>query len=119
MLCLDTYALVEISKGNKRFSALLNEEFAITDFTMAEFYALFYKESREDTAKYWHDKLSPYCRQVSRSTIIKALKYRVDNRKENLSVFDCVGYIFSLENNLKFVTGDQAFKYKEGVMFIQ
>ena len=46
------------------------------------------------------------------------MKYRIDNKKENLSIFDYVGYIFALENNLKFVTGDKAFKNKEGVVFV-
>ena len=119
MLCLDTYALVEISKGNPKFSILLNKDFVIADLTMAEFYALLYEEHDEKTADYWHSKLESYCRPVSRSILIKALKYRVDNKKENLSIFDCMGYIFSLENNLRFVTGDKAFEYKEGVEFIK
>ena len=51
--------------------------------------------------------------------MIKALKFRVDNKRENLSIFDCIGYIYSLENNLKFVTGDKFFKNKEEVLFIQ
>ena len=119
MLCLDTYALAEISKGNPKFSILLNREFVIADFTMAEFYALLYKEHDEKTADYWHNKLEAYCQSVSRNILIKALKYRVDHKKENLSIFDCVGYIFSLENNLRFVTGDKAFEHKESVEFIK
>ena len=119
MLCLDTYALVEIGKGNPKFSVLLGKDFVITDLTMAEFYSLFYKENDERKAKYWYNKLSGYCRSVNIEILIKALKYRVDHKKENLSIFDCIGYIFSIENNLRFVTGDKAFEYKEGVEFIK
>jgi hypothetical protein len=50
--------------------------------------------------------------------MIKALKFREENKKENISVFDAFGYIYSRENNFKFVTGDKAFKSREGVEFI-
>lgn len=119
MLCLDTYALIEIRKGNPKFSFLLNKEIIITDLTMAEFYSVLYRENDENTAIYWHKKLEFYCRAVSRNILIRALKYRIDNKKEGLSIFDCIGYIYAEENNMKFVTGDKAFKDKEGVMFIQ
>ena len=118
MFCLDTYALAEIGDGNPKFIEFLSKEVTITDLTLAEYYSVLYRDSKEDKAIYWHSRLASFCRQVSRDILIKALKYRIDNKKENLSIFDCIGYIFSLENNMKFVTGDRAFKNKEGVMFI-
>ena len=119
MFCLDTYALAEIGNGNPKFSEFLNKEFIITDLTMAEYYSVLYRDGKEDKAIYWHNRLSSFCKSVSREILIKALKYRIDNKKEDLSIFDCMGYIYALENNLKFVTGDKEFKNKEGVMFIQ
>ena len=117
--CLDTYALVEIGRNNPDFTGLLNQDFVITDLTIAEFYLFLYKEGNEDLARYWLKKLESFYRNVSRNVLIKSLKYRADNKKENLSIFDAVGYIYSLENGLKFVTGDRAFKNKEGVLFIK
>jgi len=117
MLCFDTYILVEIKQDNPDFMKFLDQEFIITDMTMAEFYIIVYKEKGQSEADYWHKKFVSYCRPVSREILIKALKYRIDNKKENLSIFDCVGYIYALENNLKFVTGDKAFKNKESVLF--
>lgn len=119
MLCLDTYALMEIKQANPKFIHLLNEEFVITDMTMAEFYIVLYKEKDEHEAEKWLNKLEMYCKPVNIRILIKALKYRIDNKKNNLSIFDSVGYIFSLENNLTFVTGDQEFKNKKGVLFIK
>lgn len=119
MNVLDTYALVEIKLGNPKFCQLLNQTFVITDLTMAEFYIVIYKEEGEEEAKEWHKKLSFYCRPINRNLLIKTLKYREDNKKDKLSIFDAVGYIYSRENNYKFVTGDKAFKFKEGVEFIQ
>jgi len=119
MNVLDTYSLVEIKKGNPNFSYLLNEPFLITDPTMAEFYIVIYKEEDEKEAEHWHKKLSFYCKPVSRDIFIKALKYREDHKKDNLSIFGSIGYIYSQEHNHKFVTGDKAFKYKENVIFIK
>ena len=119
MLCLDTYALVEIWRGNPAFLRLFNENFVITDFALAEFYIFLYKQEKEKEADSWNETLSVYSRSISRSTLIKSLKYRYDNKKENLSIIDSVGYIYALENELKFVTGDKAFKGKDNVLFIQ
>jgi hypothetical protein len=119
MLCLDTYALVEINNGNPRFTSILKQDFVITDLTMAEFYADLYRKYNEKTADYWHKKLSPFCRAVPREILVKAVKFRIDNAKSNLSFFDSAGYIYSLENSFKFVTGDKEFEKKEGVLFIK
>ena len=118
MLCLDTYALVEIGLDNPKFTHILNENFVITDLTMAEFYSLLYRQGNEEMAQHWYDKLKNSLAATNVDILIKALKYRIDNKKDNLSIFDCVGYIFSLENNMKFVTGDKAFKNKENVIFV-
>lgn len=119
MKCLDTYALVEISNGNPLFAHLLNENTIITDLTMAEFYGDLYRKYNIKTADYWHRKLSSICRTVPREILLKAVQYRIDRKKQNLSFFDCVGYLFALENNFTFVTGDKEFQHKEKVEFIR
>jgi len=110
---------MEIMRGNHKFLNFINQDFVITDLTIAEFYSVLYREGNEKIARHWYNKLSFYYRPVSNEILIKALKYRIDNKKDNLSIFDCVGYLYSLENNLKFVTGDIKFKHKPGVLFIQ
>jgi len=118
MKCLDTYALVEIHNDNPKFSNLLNEEIVITDITMAEFYTDLFKKYNQQTADYWLKKLKSICKPLSLDTLIKASIFRHINKKENYSYFDAVGYIYSQENNMIFVTGDKAFKNKNGVEFI-
>ena len=117
MLCLDTYALVELETINPKYSFLLNKDFVIPDTTMAEFYTVLLQKHDERTADYWHRKFSAFCRPVSREVLIKAVKFRKENR--GMSFFDCVGYMFALENNIKFVTGDKAFKGRKGVEYVK
>ncbi len=119
MKCLDTYPLVEIFNGNPGFSHLLNEDIVITDLTMAEFYSLLYRDQGSSIADYWHKKLSFHCKPVPRETLLKAVRFRQNNKKQNLSFFDCVGYMFALDNRMIFVTGDKEFENKEGVEFIK
>ena len=119
MKCLDTYALVEIADGNPTFSTLLDGNSMITDITMAEFYADLYKKFGVSTAHYWRRKLVSLCRPVSGDILIKAVVYRIEHKQQNLSFFDCVGYMYALENEMLFVTGDKEFKEKSHVLFMQ
>ena len=51
--------------------------------------------------------------------MIKAVQFQYNNKKRNFSLFDCVGYVFSLESNCQFVTGDKEFKGVANVLFMQ
>ena len=117
--CLDTYALVEINFGNPNFMPLLTQEIIITDITLTEFYGDIYKKYNLKTADYWYRKLINISQSVPKDILIKAIRFKIDHKKERLSFFDCVGYIYARENNMKFVTGDQAFEDKEGVEYIK
>lgn len=118
MLCLDTYPLVEIHKGNPRFTVLLDEEIVITELTMAEFYSILYRRYNEKTAEYWYRKLLPVLVPVSSRTLMATMRFKAETSREDLSFFDCAGYIYALENGMQFVTGDKAFKGRKGVRFI-
>lgn len=119
MICLDTYSLVEINSGNPKFADILTKDAVITDITMAEFYATLLKKYDEKTADYWYRRLSILCKQVPLEILIKAAKFRIENSQSNISFFDAVGYIYSIEKNMKFVTGDSEFKNRRGVLFIK
>jgi predicted nucleic acid-binding protein len=118
MKCLDTYILVEICNGNPRFVPFLNQEIIIPNLIMAEFHGDLYRKYGLKTADYWHRRLASICKPVSIDILLKAVKYRIDNKKQRLSFFDCVGYIFAKEQGIQFVTRDKEFKTKKGVEFI-
>lgn len=119
MYCLDSYALWEIQFGNEKFSGFLTEKFVITDWTFVEFYRTLLREYNKKTADYWFRKFKPYIRKVNIDILIKAVLFQYENKKRRMSLFDCVGYLFSKENNLKFLTGDKEFKHREGAYFTQ
>jgi len=117
--CLDTYALIEIYKGNPKFSNYFKQKFIITDITLAEFYSVLLREENEETANYWIKKFEAYSIQINKEILLKAVKLRRKYSKTNISFFDAVGYIYSIENGFYFVTGDKEFANFKGVEFIK
>src|SRR3989338_7101923 len=115
--CLDTYALVEIANANPKFAEYLNSDFAITDLTLAEFYAVLLREEGEKVADYWFKKLERYSILVIKEILIEAIKFRHEHKKQNISFFDAVGYMFSVKNGYYFVTGDKEFESLQNVEF--
>ena len=115
--CLDTYALVEIAKGNSIFAQHLQQDIIITEITLAEFYGVILREEGEKMAEQWFQKLNSYSQPVDMKTFIEAVKFRYEHKKKNISFFDAVGYIFSIRNNLNFVTGDKEFEHFKQVEF--
>jgi len=115
--CLDTYALMEITEGNKKFIEIINSNFVITDITLAEFYSVLLRKMGEQTADYWLGKFERHSLSVGRDILIKAVKFRHEYKKTNISFFDAVGYIFSIEHGFYFVTGDKEFEKMINVGF--
>ena len=116
--CLDTYALWEIILGNPKFAFLLNSQYVVTNWTLIELYKTLLREFDKTKAKTWCGSFKPFVQNVGLDTAIRAVDYNIENKKDNLSIFDCIGYVFALENKLKFVTGDKKFRKRENVLFI-
>ncbi len=115
--CLDTYALVEIAKGNPKYAGYLNSSFAITDLTLAEFYAVLLRGEGEKVADYWYKKLERFSSPVNKEMLIEAIKFRYEHRKQDISFFDAAGYIFSMKQGYLFLTGDKDFDSLPNVDF--
>lgn len=118
MKCLDTFILVQIHDNKIDFEKYVNQESIIPHLIMAEFYGILYRRFNQQTAEYWYKRLHHVCVPVPISILFLAIKFKADNKKENLSFFDCVGYIYAQEHNIPFVTGDSAFQHRKGVEFI-
>jgi len=117
--CLDTYALMEIYEGNKKFMKYFNTSFVIPEWTLAEFYWVLLREYGQKDADFWFYKVEGYSKSIDKETLRKAVKFRYANRKKKLSFFDAVGYVFSMNKGYVFVTGDKEFDKFKGVEFIK
>ena len=116
---LDTYALIELVKGNINYKKFLNEELYTTILNLYELYYNLLKDFGEDQAKEMFFKYYSLLIQIKNDLIFLATKFKLDNKKFNISYTDALGYIISKENNMKFLTGDKEFRNLDNVEFVK
>lgn len=115
----DTYAVIELINGNLNYAKYAQEEVILTIFNLAEVYWVCLNEYSEDIANELYEKYSRTIVQISDEVLKEAIKFRKQNKKKDLSYTDCIGYIYSLRNNLKFLTGDKEFQGLKNVEFVK
>jgi len=115
----DTYAIMSLIEGDKNYEQYKNNIITTSILNFAELYNIFLRSHGKQTADYWAKKLNFNFIDMDKDSIIKAVEFRFVNKKENLSLTDCVGYFLALKNNLKFLTGDEKFEGKKGVEFVK
>ena len=119
----DTYALVEILKGNPAYKRYAEEELVTSEFNMLELaYAL--------TRDYGEAKAVEILKVVRAFVTIvqprdedyaKASRLRLELRRQgrNLSLIDALGYVLAKRLNIQFLTGDREFKDLDGVEYVR
>ena len=116
---LDTYALVEIVKGNKSYKKYTEEELYTSMFNLYELYYNLLRDYGEEKAKEMFYKFYSLIIQIKNDWVFLAARFKLENKKFNISYTDALGYIIAKENNMKFLTGDKEFKDIENVEFVK
>ena len=115
----DSYAIIEIVKENPRYTSYTEEDITLTLFNLAEIYWSILNDFNEEKADQIYSKLKEDCVEVDDETLKEAIKFRKEHKKQDLSYTDCIGYIYSKRNNLKFLTGDSKFEHLPFVEFVK
>ncbi len=76
-------------------------------------------ESNVELADRYFAFLIDKCVEIDDSTIKKAMLFRFKHKKQRLSYVDAIGYQFSLDLGVKFLTGDKQFENIENVEFLK
>lgn len=120
MYFFDTYALVEIIKGNPNYKEYANEEFIITKLNLMELYYCLLRLFDERRANYYYNLFLPSCVPVEDETIKNAMKFRLQQRKQKnlISYIDCIGYVVALKHNIRLLTGEKHFLGLNNVEFL-
>lgn len=118
---LDTYAMIEIVRGNKNYEPYLDKIFITTKYNLAELHYFLLNNFNLNTADFYLRKFSVYALDFSIDVIRKAMIFRknLKSKKFKISYIDSIGYILALENNVKFLTGDHHFKELNNVEFVR
>ena len=115
----DTYAIMSLIDGDENYNEYKTNIITTGILNLAELYNIFLRTHGKQTASYWVKKLNFNILEIDKDSLFSAVEFRFDNRKEKLSLTDCVGYILSLKNNMKFLTGDEKFENKKNVEFVK
>jgi len=115
----DSYAIMEILRGNSNYAVYVNEPVILTMFNLVEIYWFALREYSEKDAEQIYEKYSQSVIELDDKVLKEAIKFRKKNKKRDLSYADCIGYIYAIKNNLVFLTGDKEFSGMNNVEFVK
>ena len=115
----DSYAIIEIIKENINYAPYKTEDAALTIFNLAEIYWSVLLDYGEEKADIIFETYKKALVKIDDETLKEAVKFRKEQKKQDLSYADCIGYIYSKRNNLKFLTGDSKFEKLPFVEFVK
>lgn len=115
----DTYAIIEIMKGNEKYEKYKECGKITSLLNLLELYYALLKNYDEKMAEEYFGMFLPFLVPYNEETIKNAAKFRFRNIKNKFSYIDSLGYIISLENSVKFLTGDAHFEGVPDVEFLR
>lgn len=121
MFFFDTYALIEIVKGNPKYQYYTKEEFITTKLNLMEVYYSLLRLFDENMAEHYFNYFIPACIPINDQTIKNAMKFRLEQRKQKnlMSYVNCIGYLVALESNVRLLTGEKHFVGLSNVEFVK
>jgi len=111
----DSCTVIEILKSNPKFYKYNDEHKTFTIFNLAEIYHCLLKDFGYSDAIRIYYTLNSFVQPISDEILIEAIRFRINHNDEltkkqkPLSYADAIGYIYSKQNNLKFLTCDDQF----------
>jgi len=115
----DSYAFFEILKENKNYAKYENAEIVTTKLNLFELYLGILREKSESEAKEVLDLFYPFAIDFDENIIEDAAKLKNKLNKRDVSMTDCIGYVFAKQLGIKFLTGDKEFQNLDNVEFVK
>src|SRR3989338_10595292 len=116
---LDTYAIVEIIKGNPAFTRYLSEHLFTSIFNLYELYVNILKVDSEESAKREYNRFLEFVTPIKQEHIFYAGKFKITHLKRSISYTDALGYAIAELEHMRFLTGDKEFKDMNNVEFVK
>jgi predicted nucleic acid-binding protein len=114
----DTYALIEMIRGNPNYAKFVEFEPITTILNLGELHYHTLKE-KSPIDEFLYSELKGSCMPIELEDMEKAMEFKYENRKKKFSMVDSVGYILARRYGLRFLTGDKGFREIEGVEFVE
>jgi hypothetical protein len=119
---LDSYAIVEMARGNPHYAAVREEEFSTSVGNLLEVYYVLLQSGEEDLAENALDEFGPLSVDLPRDLISRIARFRLKRKGatgRRFSYVDASGYLYALDRGLEFVTGAREFEGFPGVRFLR
>lgn len=116
---IDTYAIIEIIKGNPNYKKYTEEDFVTSIFNLYELYFNILKTEGEQIAQEYYYQFKQFLIEIADDYIFNASNFKFKNNKSDISYTDALGYTIAIDNGLKFLTGDKEFKELDNVEFVK
>ena len=114
----DTYAIIEILKGNPNYEHYTAVEYVTTQLNLIELHYYMLRHFGEAAAEVSMGKMLKNVVPFDAGIIAAANKFRFKNKPKEFSTADCIGYAYALKHGLKFVTGAKEFAGLPNVEFV-
>lgn len=115
----DTYALVEFIEGSENYRRFQETPIITALYNIYELVYYLLRDHDTQTAEKTIDRLNYNLVAADEEDLYSAARFKLDNRDQQLSHVDCLGYVLARKNDLKFLTGDREFESKENVEYVK
>lgn len=115
----DTYALIEVVKGNPDYKRFSDAIVVTSKFNLIEFYYSALCEFSKEVARLLYLKFKECARIIEDEMIFDAMDMKQEYKKRHISYVDCLGYTYAKKNGIPFLTGDNEFKDLPSVEFVK
>ena len=115
----DTYALIEIHQGNLHYEKYIHEPLILTRLNLIELMYHFVRLNEREAGEKYIQYLSSWVIETSSPLLWSAMEFKFQNKKDDVSFADCIGYIYAREHGIRFLTGDEKFKNLPFVEFVK
>jgi predicted nucleic acid-binding protein len=116
---LDTYALIEITKGKKSFEKYLDYELKTSLFNLYELHYILLRDYGREKAKHYFLQFKDLLIEISDKDIFFGSEFRLGNRKMRFSYTDALGNAIAMKRGFVFLTGDRAFSGFKNVELVR
>lgn len=115
----DTYAFFELIQGNQNYSKYFGSKIVTSKLNLFELCYGLMRDVGENDAKSSVKRYFSLVQDFGLNILIQSAKFKLLNKKENLSLVDCIGYIIAKSMGIRFLTGDEKFRNIPNVEFVK
>lgn len=115
----DSYALIEVFKGNKNYERYKKAKVITSYFHVFEIYYSLMREHKKEEIEDFFETIREFCVSLKFDWIPKASFLKQIYNKRDLSYADCLGYVIAKDMGIKFLTGDKEFENLPDVEFVK